>query len=312
MLDGAQGIAAVALAVIGVLTVGATSRAMLDGGDGAASFGTIVTLGGHLQTGDTWTERLTDPSFWQSGEYIGGGPTTRSKQVELASPKSNPKSDEDDDEPRAYNNGVPRGTYRTVCVRLCDGYFFPISFATTPDRFARDAAVCQSSCRASARLYVYSNPGGEPEQMVDLEGQPYSELKSAFVFRTNYKASCTCKPHTWEREALDRHRAYAEAQRPDDADHPDETEQTRIVARTIRTEVQPSYKVQGAGRTTSASTEDRRNARRRRPAGAMLLGSDRPQKRARPAPERRSRTATRSGGASSSRDDWRQRAFSGN
>ncbi|HEY6027233.1 MAG TPA: DUF2865 domain-containing protein, partial [Pseudolabrys sp.] len=27
------------------------------------------------------------------------------------------------------------GTYRTVCVRTCDGYYFPISFATTPDRF---------------------------------------------------------------------------------------------------------------------------------------------------------------------------------
>ncbi|MGH6681582.1 MAG: DUF2865 domain-containing protein, partial [Bradyrhizobium sp.] len=30
------------------------------------------------------------------------------------------------------------GTYRTICVRSCDGGFFPISFATVPARFAED------------------------------------------------------------------------------------------------------------------------------------------------------------------------------
>src|SRR6202043_1798502 len=31
--------------------------------------------------------------------------------------------------------GPQSGTYRTVCVRSCDGAFFPISFATVPGRF---------------------------------------------------------------------------------------------------------------------------------------------------------------------------------
>ena len=30
--------------------------------------------------------------------------------------------------------GPPSGTYRTVCVRSCDGFYFPISFATVPAR----------------------------------------------------------------------------------------------------------------------------------------------------------------------------------
>jgi hypothetical protein len=31
------------------------------------------------------------------------------------------------------------GTYKTVCVGLCDGFYFPVSFATRRQRFARDA-----------------------------------------------------------------------------------------------------------------------------------------------------------------------------
>src|SRR4029077_15323662 len=34
--------------------------------------------------------------------------------------------------------GAPAGTYRTVCVRTCDGYYFPISYSTVPSRFADD------------------------------------------------------------------------------------------------------------------------------------------------------------------------------
>src|SRR5271168_5548271 len=32
--------------------------------------------------------------------------------------------------------GPQSGTFRTVCVRSCDGFYFPISFATVPGRFS--------------------------------------------------------------------------------------------------------------------------------------------------------------------------------
>ena len=59
------------------------------------------------------------------------------------------------------NYDIPQvGTFRTVCVRACDGFFFPISFSTTQSGFARDAQMCQSSCPGTqAELYVYHNPG---------------------------------------------------------------------------------------------------------------------------------------------------------
>src|SRR5262249_36010303 len=41
------------------------------------------------------------------------------------------------------------GTYRTVCVRTCDGGYFPVSFATSPARFADDEKVCRAQCPAT-------------------------------------------------------------------------------------------------------------------------------------------------------------------
>jgi Protein of unknown function (DUF2865) len=100
-------------------------------------------------------------------------------------------------------------SYRTVCVRLCDGYYFPISFRTTPDRFAAQEALCQSRCGSPARLYVYPNPGGTPAQMHDLSGTPYLSLKTAFRFHVKFNPACSCQPQPLTLAAKQRHRRYA-------------------------------------------------------------------------------------------------------
>jgi Protein of unknown function (DUF2865) len=107
------------------------------------------------------------------------------------------------------NSRTQSATHRTMCVRLCDGYFWPISFSTTEDNFERDEAVCERSCSQPAKLYVYANPGQEPDQMVSVKGQAYSRLSTAFQFRKTIDQSCKCNPHPWEQEAMDRHRSYA-------------------------------------------------------------------------------------------------------
>ena len=37
-------------------------------------------------------------------------------------------------------------------------------------------------------LYYYDNPGQEPEQMVNLQGEPYKSLPTAFAYRTDYRS----------------------------------------------------------------------------------------------------------------------------
>jgi hypothetical protein len=87
------------------------------------------------------------------------------------------------------------GTYRTLCVRACDGFYFPVSFSTVRDQFQVDQQTCQSMCPgAQAELYYYPNPGGGPETMVSITGAPYSALPTAFQYRTTFDASCSCRP----------------------------------------------------------------------------------------------------------------------
>lgn len=118
-------------------------------------------------------------------------------------PLRRPIADEgDDDEPRA----AP--VYRTLCVRTCDGYYFPISNATSAARLAGDAQACQAQC-SGGRLFVHRVVGEGVEQMVDLQGKPYTQLPNAFLYRTQYVNDCKCKPDPWEPEAKEKHRVYA-------------------------------------------------------------------------------------------------------
>ncbi len=101
-------------------------------------------------------------------------------------------------------SGQMGGTFRTICVRSCDGYYYPISFATTSDRFRDDEMTCQRMCPASeVSLYTYHNPGEEVAQAVSLSGRLYSELPTAFSYRKALNPACSCrKPGESWAEAL--------------------------------------------------------------------------------------------------------------
>ncbi|MFV0298554.1 MAG: DUF2865 domain-containing protein [Hyphomicrobiaceae bacterium] len=89
---------------------------------------------------------------------------------------------------------LPFATYRTVCVRLCDGYFFPVSFSTLQSHFARDMETCQSKCAAPVDLFYYQNPGGNLDQAQSYsDRRRYTSLKTAFKYRKEFVQGCSCK-----------------------------------------------------------------------------------------------------------------------
>jgi hypothetical protein len=96
---------------------------------------------------------------------------------------------------------MPSGTFRTVCVRTCDGFYFPISAATNPGRFAEDERTCRQSCPATeATLFIHRNPGEDMNQAVSATSQqPYTSLPNAFRYRTALDQSCSCRRpgETW-------------------------------------------------------------------------------------------------------------------
>jgi hypothetical protein len=100
----------------------------------------------------------------------------------------------------AADLGPQSGTYRTVCVRTCDGFYFPISFATTPAKFPDDDKTCKALCPAAdANLFSYRNPGEDMNQAVSINGQPYASTPNAFHYRQEFNPSCSCKApgQTW-------------------------------------------------------------------------------------------------------------------
>ena len=91
-------------------------------------------------------------------------------------------------------DGAPSGTYHTVCVRSCDGYYFPISYSTLPTHFAEDQLTCQRECPAAdVALYSFRNPGEGMDQAVSTGGQLYTTLPNAYRYRTALIAGCSCR-----------------------------------------------------------------------------------------------------------------------
>ncbi|WP_426125543.1 DUF2865 domain-containing protein [Pararhizobium sp. PWRC1-1] len=91
------------------------------------------------------------------------------------------------------------GSLRTLCVRTCDGAFFPISSNSSPADFARDAETCQRRCPGTeTTLYYHALTTEETDQMVSAAtGEPYAELPTAFAYKTrdlSQPGQCGCRP----------------------------------------------------------------------------------------------------------------------
>ena len=144
-----------------------------------------------LQDGSDWLSE----GFWQRKrrQQLGSG----GSEFGYFSPQFNPFGEADQGARRWERRSVQQqdqGLYRTVCVRLCDGYYFPVSFSTLPTHFGRDNDACQSKCAAPTELYFHQNPGGSVDQMVSQRTQqPYTTLRTAFRYRKEFVQGCSCK-----------------------------------------------------------------------------------------------------------------------
>lgn len=107
--------------------------------------------------------------------------------------------DQPDNLDYAPNPDMPmQGGLRTLCVRICDGAFFPISSDATPLDFRAQAAQCERMCPGTqTELFYHSLEGQESSDMVSAKtGQPYTSMPTAFAYRNNPSTSrspsCSC------------------------------------------------------------------------------------------------------------------------
>jgi len=80
-----------------------------------------------------------------------------------------------------------RGSRAAMCVRLCDGFYFPSVSKSGGDE------SCASQC-PDAPMAFYSEPPGSDriEDAASLQGAPYSALPVANRHQTSFDGTCTC------------------------------------------------------------------------------------------------------------------------
>ena len=82
---------------------------------------------------------------------------------------------------------------KAVCVRACDGAFFPVSYSASQGRLGGLEDMCRALCpNADVSLYTYP-PSGQIEQAVSITGAKYVDMPNALKYRQSIDPTCSCK-----------------------------------------------------------------------------------------------------------------------
>lgn len=92
-----------------------------------------------------------------------------------------------------------RGGAQVICVRTCDGGYFPMP--NLPEGRGGADEMCQALCPGTEAV-AYSMPHGDEalKQAATVRGnRAYTSLANAFKFRKTFVPNCSCKPDgkTW-------------------------------------------------------------------------------------------------------------------
>ena len=117
--------------------------------------------------------------FLFGGPDKGPNPSVSSYANPSASPP--PLGDES-----VRNNAGSTGHGVAYCVRLCDGQHFPLEARVMN---ATPVEACRSMCPASRTKVFY---GAEIDNAVAKDGARYADLDTAYIYRKQLVANCTC------------------------------------------------------------------------------------------------------------------------
>jgi hypothetical protein len=149
-------------------------------------------------------------------EALFGGLARLGAPQEQEPPQTDARFEDRGDQPRqsapsGEKGGVQAhsGSY-AVCVRTCDGSFFPVSYSGAGSRADSLEDVCRALC-PNADMALYSFPfGGTVDEAASPTGEPYANLPNAAKFEKAYDPSCSCrrKGQTWAEALADAEARY--------------------------------------------------------------------------------------------------------
>jgi hypothetical protein len=98
---------------------------------------------------------------------------------------------------RTVSSQRTKGGSRLVCVRICDGFFFPLP--APPKDGSTPAELCRASCPNAETALFHAPADGDIEQAVSERGKPYMQLANASRYKKVYDPACSCKAkgETW-------------------------------------------------------------------------------------------------------------------
>jgi Protein of unknown function (DUF2865) len=149
-------------------------------------------------------------------EALFGGIARLGAPQDQEPPQTDARFEDHGDQPRqsapsGEKGGVQAhsGSY-AVCVRTCDGSFFPVSYSGAGSRSDSLEDVCRALC-PNADMALYSFPfGGTVDEAASPTGEPYANLPNAAKFEKAYDPSCSCrrKGQTWAEALADAEARY--------------------------------------------------------------------------------------------------------
>jgi hypothetical protein len=110
--------------------------------------------------------------------------------------------------PEQDEGGEARGGAKAVCVRSCDGGFFPVSYSAHISNLDDLEQLCHALCpNADVNVFTYS-VSREIETAVSIDGTSYRDLPNAFLYSKKFDPACTCRPpgKSWAQTLVDAER----------------------------------------------------------------------------------------------------------
>lgn len=109
-------------------------------------------------------------------------------------PRPGPLPDLPPDETQSNESGPNvHGGAQAVCVRTCDGGFFPLPISS--HHSAEDLnQMCEALCPGTEAKVYTRNPNAEIKTAVGLDGKPYVDLPNALKFQKVFTPTCSCRP----------------------------------------------------------------------------------------------------------------------
>lgn len=89
-------------------------------------------------------------------------------------------------------DGHARGGSQAVCVKTCDGSFFPLGLSTRR-KSASLNEMCSALCPGTETAVFTRSPDAEIKSAVSLDGKSYSELPNALRFQKDFTPACSCR-----------------------------------------------------------------------------------------------------------------------